>query len=211
MTLVPQSVGETESLQDVLKALSGPQSEQRRPETPPRTIPVPGEALRALETLAEDLALTVYPATRRKLGPSEAYRYSSLLRNIKLAEKTFDKARDAIKTSVFNHLDIEVEEAEVEAAVDAKGHYLVTGSIGALNREIRQGAPSVEIEGLQALLDKGKITRGQYLKMTRKPDVPRVVDEEGVLAALKKDPSLLNVLGGAIVPGKTTAALTVGK
>lgn len=212
MTLVPTAGPDTEAalaatdLGSALKALS--KREVSLPAVPskePKIVKVTAAQKDALAHLAKDANGLEFPTERRALTTLEKQQYLLVKTEIATVKKFGEKVNDNIRTAVFNHLDAEAFDAGVLADVAADGHVLAPGEIvidgtgQKFTREITNPQPYVTAEGLDQLYRAGKITQEQYMKATRKPIVPRELDEEGLLEVIKGDPSVINVLSEILV------------
>ena len=68
------------------------------------------------------------------------------------------------------------------------------------------GYRSLSVSALEALEADGTIDHKTFLALTRPV---RVVDEVGVMAAVRKDPKILAALAKATTPGKKSTAINV--
>ena len=130
-------------------------------------------------------------------------------------EKYIKARKDAHRTMVFNHLDIEAEEAEMVADTDTKGHVLAKGEVAStgghrFTRELRAGSPTVTAEALEELVIRGDVVSDDvfdhedYLACTTQV---RVLDEEKTLLHMRKNPDIVQALAAAATPGRVTASL----
>lgn len=171
------------------------------------------EAVRdAVVAAAEVAPVTV--TERRRLDQDEVNRLMKERIELDEIEKYIKARKDAMKTMVFNHLDIDVEEAGAVATPDSKGHYLAKGEVVSnvghrFTRELRSGSPTVTAEALEDLVESGTVSEDvfsheDYLACTTQV---RVLDEEKTLLHMRKRPEIVEALAAAAVPGKTTASL----
>jgi len=117
-------------------------------------------------------------------------------------------------------MDIEAEKADLiddESLRSDQGYYILGGRrLGTSDapkqwsREVRQNAPSLNTVSLQALADNPDVDfdHDDFLAMTTQT---RVVDENKVMLALKKNPQLVVALQDAVVPGSKSASLYLRK
>lgn len=183
---------------------------------PPATISA--DQRKALERLVEVFGQIV-PTERRTLWSAEV---SSLLEEkaaLAAITKMSKDRTEGIRTTVYNHLDVEAEGEPFDLSDtprDKDGHYILKGEVSGtgdqgkrFTREIREGAPSLDLVELKALADSEdfpEFTHQTYLSMTTQT---RVVDEAKIMLALKKNPSLVKVIAAASVPGSVTSSFNV--
>ena len=222
-SLVPQAQASAldgaADLESVIKTLANRKvkSVSERPSKAPKIVPVTQTQRDAISRLNDDLSSTTLPLTRRLLNETELAQTLALASDAKLAIKAATVAVDHVKTAVFNHLDIglETDNDASDLPSDAKGHYLVDGEIivgdtgQRFTRETRQASPALTEAGLKQLLNDGKITRAAYMRMTQHVEAPRVLNEDGLLAELKRNPELLEVIAEVIEPGQVTSSFWV--
>jgi hypothetical protein len=217
---IPASVLDgAEDLATVIKNLADRKvtAAPEKPAVAPKVVPVQKAALAALNRLSDELTTTELPTERRALTLKEQRELLALASDAKSAKKALDMAVAGVKTAVFNHFDVNLEEDNYvdELPVDPKtGHYLVEnqmevpGSGKKFVRQLAQGSPTVTGDALRRLFEEGKLTRRQYYAATYRPEV-RPVDEDGLLDLLKTKPELLDVLAEVIIPGTVTASFWV--
>lgn len=221
-SLVPQDEIEIElhdgsTLYEILtkaasqKATAEPETVAKRP----KVIPVSDKAQAALKHVTDDLKGTKLPSTRRALTHEEAVELIKLGVDVKAAKKTLEGAVAALKTAVFNHLDVHLEDDNdlEDLPLDEKtGHYLVAGEIVVpevglrFTRELREKAPDVTENHLLDLYESGEITRAEYLKATRSI---REIDEAGLLKLIQARPEVLEALVEILDPTEVTAAFLI--
>lgn len=208
------------SMSDLLKALSP--TAKREVETLGET-PLPAaispDQREALEKVGKVFGAVV-PDQRRMLKPAEVTALIDERQTLDEIRKMAESRNEGIRATIFNHLDVEVEEqgAAEEAQRDAKGHYLVKGEVRGtpdtdhrFTREIRNSSPSLDASALEALAKDDEypdFTWDDYLSMTTQT---RVMDENKVMLALKKNPHLVTAIAKATRPGGTTASMYLRK
>lgn len=210
------------SMTDLLKVLRpDPVGPEKVSEKVPAPAAITKEQRAALERVMEVFGQVV-PTERRALQPAEV---SSLLEEKRVlaeVEKMAKKRVESIRTTVYNHLDVEAEQDDSFDAEhtlkDKDGHYILKGEArGTENdgekfaRETREGSPTLDVEALKALADDPDfegLDHKTYLSMTTQT---RVVDEAKVMLALKKDPSLVSAIARASKPGNLTSSFNVRK
>jgi hypothetical protein len=200
------------TLADLLKEIS--------PTEPVALVPMPQAPLPVAITVKQREALdrvtevfaSVVPKTRRALEPREVHAIIEERMTLDELEDLAEKRKDAIRTTICNHLDVKAEQSgeATDAPRDAKGHYVLKGKAGVpdmpkvFSRELRTNAPTLDVEALEEMVQAGELDRADFLAMTTQT---RIVDENKVMLALKKDPSLVRVLAQATRPGSKTASV----
>jgi hypothetical protein len=145
-----------------------------------------------------------WPAVRRELTATERDRLLAFYVKYQAASKAVERAKAAIRTTTFNHLDVQAEKAGVanpeETPRDKDGHYLLPGEIAVegqdfrMTREVTDPAVDLNADDLKALVELGALPHETYLALTAQV---RVVDEAKVMEAVRKDPQLLTTLSHA--------------
>lgn len=189
---------------------------------PPATAPLPtvisDDEKEALKRILDSYG-SVVPTERRELHPVEVDSLLSERETLKTIKKMVERREEAIRTTVFNHLDVEAEKKGLAEGADRddKGFYLLEGVAQGNNpnqvfkREIREGSPSLAGVDLEALAEDPsfpEFTRQDYLSMTTQT---RVFDENKAMLALKKNPDLIRAIAKAAKPGKRTSSMNVRK
>jgi hypothetical protein len=165
---------------------------------------------------AKELETTSFPTTRRVLTDEEKLSIMKLHVDVKAAAKEYEKAVQAARTAVFNHLDLEVEEAGIEAEIDSQGHYLASGTVVVpgseyvFNRQLHEGTPEITTEALQDLVEDGILTQEEYDGMTYQV-VTDILDVDALLAKVAERPELTDALATVINPGKPVNHFTFTK
>lgn len=219
--LVPQNddlkVEDTDTLETVLARVASRKvaAEAEVPHKTPKVIPVSPEQQKALQHVTRDLKATNLPADRRALTEEEQRELAVLGRDVKRSEKILSVAVQALKTAVFNHFDVRLEEDNdpEDLPVDQKtGHYLVAGELGVESeglrfiRQLSPSAPDITADNLLDLYEDGFLTRQEYLKATRQT---RVVDEDGLMDVIRARPEVLADIEPILTPGKVTASFHI--
>ena len=222
--LIPQ-IDEKADLTSILRTLTDQKSkpnvaEFRSKDT--KTVEVRKGALEAIEALGELLRTVELPSDHRTLTREEMVQAAELAIKAKLTGTAVKNAVEAVKDAVFTHFDLVLEDAEgakpgeaSELVDENTGHYLVGQEVFVpdvgkrLCRELKEDAPTVTAKDLKTLWEAGKISRRDYLAATKHVDIPREVVDEQLAALLKRKPELLEVIAGAVTPGKVTAAFWV--
>lgn len=185
-------------------------------EAAPATLPVPREI-----TQEEEQALVkvsevfgkVTPTERRKLTPEEISKLIEEKETLDTLKKMADSRLDeGVKVAIHNHLDVEAEEQGLtkDARRNANGHYIIGGEArGTANapkrftREVRNPKPSINAARLQELVD-----HDTWLAITR-PE--RVLDENKLMLALRKNPELILKMAEATEIGKPVVSINLRK
>jgi hypothetical protein len=158
----------------------------------------------AIENFVAFTSEVSWPAARRELTATERDRLLSFYTEYQAASKAVERAKEAIRTTFFNHLDVQAEKAGVatpeETPRDKSGHYLLPGEIAVeghdfrMTREVKDPAVDLNAEDLKALVELGALPHETFLALTAQV---RVVDEAKVMEAVRKDPTLLTTLSHA--------------
>lgn len=215
-----QALADVLNLQEILTRIADRKAaaEPEVPHKAPQVVPVSPAQQKALQHLTRDLKDTVLPDERRVLTTEEQHSLIRLGADAKAVEKTVKVAVAAIKTAVFNHFDVRLEEDKDEEGIldlpydPDSGHYLVDCELVVedldlkFSRELRQASPDLTAEHLLSLYEDDKITRKDYLDATRQV---RVVDEDGLMKVIRRDPSILLDIEEIIEPGKVTASFYI--
>lgn len=210
------------SYADVYRALEATRAQSKAVEAPlPNAIVLTeGEkdALTTFEKQASDLPQVL---TRRALKTPELVAYNTFYASAKalaaLADRVVEKT---LKPVYHNHFDVIAENNNVVTAStfrhEKTGHYGLADDTSARvegvavypAREIAGGAVKITVEGLQKLEEAGKITHAQFLRWTTSV---RVVNEDGILADLKKTPELIEELAQVTTASAPTIKLSQKK
>jgi hypothetical protein len=204
------------SLAELLRALEPAPPPPTPPASPPLPIAISPEQRAALDKLTEVFGVVV-PTERRMLTPEEIAQVIEERETMDELKDLAEKRTASIRTIICNHLDVEAErdgKADASTPRDAKGHYILTGSVRVpqaerqFKRELRATSPTLDERALLLLAEHGEITHEDYLSMTTQT---RVVDENKVMLALKRKPELLDAIAKATRPGSKTASLYLRK
>lgn len=210
------AVGESVSLPDVLRQVVAKveRPEGEVPVTLPSPVVLTPEQRYAIERLPAAVEAPV-PAEKRTLTPGEVIELIEERACLDAVEEAIKRRKEAIRTTVFNHLDLEV--TDPDAPIDEHGHAIAPGSltVPGLNkrfaREIRQGSPVLSADALELQVsdeDGSIFTRDDFLACTTQV---RVVDEAKVLLHLRRNPSIVGAIKEATSVGRSTASLWVRK
>lgn len=186
----------------------------------PTGVDLPAEVLLTenvladLEILPKDFG-SVLPTDRRKLTDDEVRDLFIERERIARIMKTLESRKDAIAVAVKNHCDIEIEEASKTEGLprDIRGHYLVPSDIKIpklgkrFTREVRKGAPTVNVEDLERLAKESAIPGFDHEDYLACTTAVRVIDEAKSTVHFRKNPAVLDAFAAAMVPGNTTAAV----
>lgn len=173
-------------------------------------------------------ALTVLPAVFakkqveeiRQLTPEELADLAEEQETIEAITKPLKTRLDAIKDSIRHHLDLRgVAGGRVtkETEVDANGHFVfakpqqpdilaMPGTSKVWSNQYSSGSVQIDGDKLLKMYEDGEISRATYLAFTKEV---RVFDETKAMAAMAKDPSLLNVFRKIIKKGRPSSSLYV--
>lgn len=204
------------SLPEVLRVISRSATlvpADQRPADLPKLVLLGEDAQKAMDALRSTNLVQV--DTRRSLTADEVNALLTERASLDALEAFVKARKEAHRSMVFNHLDIEVDgNPPADADLDDKGHWLVPGSLtvpGAakkFTREIRQGSPSLTAEALAEVEDGETFTHEDYLACTTQV---RVVDEAKVLLHLRTRPQIVDAIRKATSVGQTTASVYVRK
>lgn len=200
---------------DVLKAARPEAYKLELAETPlPQDPGLNEEAWDAIEQVAGLLGALELPDRRRQMTKGEREEITRVYEKLQKAMEGLTRSRDQIKIAAFNHADAEAAAqgkitAETQftregwAIVEDKTSMAVEGLDKKLTREVSGGKVTLPLENLQLLVEDEKIAPQDFYAMTRQI---RVVDEDRVLAWLRKNPEKAEVLAEATEIGKSTAS-----
>lgn len=204
------------TLKDVLSVLAP----GRESADVPAVLPVPSQITEAQHKAVERVGKVfgkVVPTERRVLTSVEVASLVDEKQTLDEIKKMAVGRQENIRITIFNHLDVEAEGAgkNRDALRDNHGFYILGGEVRGepdtpkkFTREVRDSAPSLNTEALKNLADDPEVdfTHQDYLKMTTQV---RVVDENKVLLAMKKDPRLILAISNAINPGKKISSMNL--
>jgi hypothetical protein len=182
-----------------------------RADAAPEVTPKPAKAFvlsadeqGAIEDFVAMVDEVAWPAVRRSLTATQQDRLLAFYGKYHSAAKALERSKEAIRTTFFNHLDVLAEQDGVakpdETPRDKAGHYLLAGEIRVeggdfrMTREVKDPSVDLNADDLKALVDLGALPHETYLALTAQV---RVVDEDKVMAAVRKDPELLKTLSHA--------------
>ncbi len=206
------------TLNDVLSALSPSQESAEIP----AVLPVPPQITSAQNLSVEKVADVfgqVVPTERRALSSTESAALVEEKETLDELKKMAESRQRNIRITVFNHMDVEAEGQEItkEAIRGGDGHYILAGEARGepdtskrFTREVRNNAPALSADALKNLVDDpdADFSHEDYLGMTTQV---RVMDENKVLLALKKDPRLIVAIAGAVRPGSKSSSMYLRK
>lgn len=184
-----------------------------KPPVPPKLTESQKAAIARLPDVYGRVVLTAI----RKLTPKEAASLVEERSTIDEILGVLTKRKDESIREVFaNHMDLVTPEDKKEGARhDGKGHLAVKhedpvpGTGKKIQRIVSGGKPRLTIEHVESLHEAGVIDRPTYLKITKKPDLPRVLDEDGLHKAIQKTPALFFALGSVAEPTTPTTSIKV--
>jgi len=214
-----RAIIESGSLTEVLTAIENTKTAEVVVASP--SVPT---AITESQRTAIDALPSVYgkvvPTEKRMLQAVEVKALADEREALDELEKMVKVRREAIRTTVVNHMDEALfsclSDSEREALdLDAEGHVLTAQRLAipdeakTFSWEMRETAASLDAEALAALDAEGHIDHDLYLSMTSQV---RVIDEMKVMAALQTQPrETLDAIALATKPGKRTGALYIRK
>lgn len=193
---------------------------------PPVSVPqITEQHIEALKRLPEIYGKVV-PKTDRALNASELATIAEERQTIDLVLKLLEARKsDSIRETLANHLDHVYFKAHPgeEPPTDKHGHVavkgapeneaLVKGGRWKVARTVSGGKKVLTLSEVEMLKAEGKISDEVYERITREiipPTTPvRVLDEEGLVAAMKSDPGLAYTLAQAARTSDTTTSITI--
>ncbi len=206
------------SLKDVVGLLAPEPERLPVPEVLPLPAVITKEQREALAHLNNTFGAVV-PTERRALESSEIEAIHDERKTLDQIEKLASNRKADIRTAVVNHFDVIQEEAgdvTEETPRDKEGHYVgakvqepIPNSDKKWSWEIRGGSPELNIAELERLADDETyegFTRKDFLAMTTQT---RVVDENKVMLAMKKNPELVRTIAKATKTSAKTGSLFV--
>lgn len=172
------------------------------------------DAWDAIEQVAGLLGALELPDRRRQMTKGEREEVTRVYEQLQKAMEGLNRSRDQIKAAAFNHFDAEAaaqgkitDETKFTsqgwAIVEDKVSMAVEGLDKKLTREVSGGRVTLPLENLWALVEDEKIDAKDLYAMTRQI---REVDEDRVMAWLRRNPDKAEVLAEATEIGKATAS-----
>lgn len=178
------------------------------------TVPLPKKITPAQAAAMErvpEVFGKVVPTEPRLLVPTEVKALIEERMTLDEVKKMAESRLKDITIVAHNHMDREYEaqvpDPERRVPQDKDGHYIEAHRAGVpemdkeFSRETRGGTPTLVAATLQSF-DTGEedalLTHAEYLSMTTQV---RVVDPAKVMAAVKKNPRLVEVIARATEPG----------
>ena len=196
----------------------------RVPKKPPVVPEITEQHLDALRRLP-DLYGKVVPKSDRALTAKELAAIAEERQVIDLVLSLLDKRKsDSIRETLANHLDHVYYKAHPgeEPPTDPKGHVavkgasenevLVKGTTYKVARTVSGGKKALTYSDVELLHDEGTISDEVFERITREvpaPPTPRVLDEEGLVNAMKGDPMLAYTLAQAARTTGVNTAITI--
>lgn len=164
----------------------------------------------ALQTMATKLDAVVWPSDRRKLNKTELKSMLELFSATKDLKSLVERLEKGEKPVFFNHFDVIAETRDdnpatpAEAPRNGDGFYALedkeNGAVDGLEvkatREVSAATVQIDVERLFDLVQAGKLSRETFRKMTKRV---LAVDEDGVMAEIKADPTLIPIVKEATV------------
>lgn len=211
--------GDIENYRDLLTKLARTRTTEivPLPAEPPVPATITDKAKAALNRLPKVFGKVV-PTTRRMLEDQEVKDLVAERETLDEIEKMAKDRKEAIRTTVFNHLDVEFEAKHAdevgETPREENGHFVVTGEIKVpgvdkrFTREVRSGSVDLTSDDLKALEAEGLITHQDFLDAT---EPIRYLNENKLMLLLKRKPELVRVIAPRIKTSKTTASFYMRK
>ena len=209
----------TGNLSDVLTALEATKTTEVVVSQPTVAVEISASQREAIDNLPSVYGKVV-PTEKRMLQPAEVTALAAERVALDELEKMVKSRREAIRTTVVNHMDealfanLNADEREA-LEIDGEGHVLqaqrlnVPGESKDFSWEIRETAASLDADALKALDTDGEIDHDLYLSMTTQV---RVIDEMKVMAAIQTNPTeAIAAIAKATKSGKKVGALYVRK
>lgn len=222
LALVRQGVEQIKNgkitLSDLFGSVMGiedPQAPSKKPPVPKTLTEAQQDAIRRLPEVYGKVIVTA----DRKLSPAELRALVEERQVIDTILAVIEKRKsESIREVLSNHLDHLLTDEEANLArKDSKGHFAVKqdapvdGTGMKVQRSVSGGKPKLTIAHIEDLYAESKIDRPTYLALTKKPDLPRVLDESGLHKAIQKDPKLFFLLGSVAEPTSPTTTIKVVK
>ena len=192
------------------------------PQVPDKKPPVPkaltDEQMEAIKRLPEVYGTVVVTADRA-LTPKEQRAIVEERMVLDTLLTVLEKRKsESIREVLANHLDHVLDaEKQATARKDKVGHYAekqdvpVDGTGMKIQRSVSGGKPNLTMAEIEALHTAGAIDRKTYLAVTKKPDLPRVLDESGLHKAIQKNPALFFLLASVAKPTLPQTTIKVVK
>lgn len=219
MSTALEVIQKAASLPEVLRTISRSvvPAPAERPVDIPKTVVLTEAASAAMQAVAEMSLVQV--SARRTLTPKEIDDLLFERAALDAIEKFVKDRKEAQRSMVFNHLDVEVDGQAIAAAaeLDDKGHWLVPGKltvVGAdkcFSREVAEASPTLTADALLEVAsdDSGiDFTHDDFLACTTQV---RVIDEAKTMLHLRKKPTIVDAIGQATVAGKPRSSHYVRK
>ncbi len=209
----------TGSLTEILAALDSAKTTEVVVAEPSLPVQITERQRLAIDTLPSVYGKVV-PTEKRMLQPAEVTALAAEREALDELEKMVKVRREAIRTTVVNHMDeslfASLNDAERAALdIDAEGHVLTAQKVAVPNEaksfswEIRESAASLDAATLTQMDADGEIDHDLYLSMTTQV---RVIDEMKVMAAIQTNPvKAISVIAKATKAGKRVGALYIRK
>jgi hypothetical protein len=180
-------------------------------------VPVSQETKDAVSRLSGALGAIELPSTRRELTVAEQRSLINVGADAKKVVRDIEKVVEKIKGAVFNDFDVRLEKEGSSSGLPTndKGHYVVEqeltveGTDKKFVRQVAEHSPKLTAASLKQLWTDGKISRATYYRLTKAVEVPREIDEDALLVALKANPELASKIAPAIEPGKLVASFWI--
>ena len=216
--VVPANLGSIK-YDDLLKVVA----RSAEPEKVGAKLPTPAKIKPSEKTAIETLPTVfgvVVPASRRVLTDEEVTALMAELGTIDVVGNLTKKRKDDIRTTLFNHWDVEYEATHTteECAATPRnkdGHYVteaqVDGEEISYQRTVREGTVSMDPKRLEEIAkdpEYPQFTWQDYLAMTEQT---RVVREDKVMDQIRNKPELVEILSLVTTRGNKVAAFSPKK
>lgn len=203
--------GEIVTFEKLLEVLSPREVIEQPPAAAPLARVITEKQQDAIDRVAKVFG-SVVPTERRELAEKEVAKVIEERLTLDELKKLAESRTEDIRTIICNHLDVVAEkDGSADGSLrDGRGHYVLVGDVRAkgvekrFSRELRHNKPVLSEPMLRELELAGELSHEDYLALTTQT---RVVDENKVMMAVKKNPELVKVLAKATKPGSTSTAL----
>lgn len=210
--------GDTKTYGDLLRAAVAGRLPEGEPPEPTAPAPMPTDTVKAVKELPKVFG-KVQPATVRSLTPEEIKSLYDERKVLDALKTTIEARRTGIRTTLFNHFDVEADQEDETADVERSddGFYILEGvepipdTDQCFKREVRAGTPVLTVDALKALEEDpdSDFSHEDFLAVT---DQIRVINEHALVEHLKKGakrPGLLTAVASAVVPARKTVSLYI--
>lgn len=206
------------TISDAVKAVKNAAAATSAPATPiPGSPALSAEVEQNMKALPALLASLELPEVRRQLTADEREALLDAYVQLKAVIKGLDDSAGEMKAAAFNHFDAAAlaTDADLSLAprtkegwfvVEDKTSFAIEGQDKTLTREVRNGSVSLTEADVAQLEQDGQIDHKTYLRWTQQV---RVINEDAIMADLKKTPQLIMAVARAAKVGAASASLNV--